>query len=515
MIMQRVIAKIEKITKVSEKRDELGILWRSLRIKARVSKPALKGFRLPKRSKGRILEVTMDIPEFRRLRVRDTIQIDRETIAKWLAPLDISPPILGSSGGKARAVLRFHGKGASPLRWTVNTKKERLSGGLDESGTAVIDLNLAKYGTGLHGANIRCGAEELRAYFPRPGARQVFTYSADVDRDGFPERILENAFLRCAVSPHLGGRVLQLVNRSTGVDFFPIPELFGSGGYVEYPGIDDHIQRKGPGSLYNAEFKVGKEHHGKLVLNHKAKDLRIEKTFRMLPGLPLVVERVELTTSKKKREIEYWKKVPVRADIGSGEVFLSAPTAEKVETFRHHDPSGPWAWTEEFHVGPMGLALACREAVGKHLFVLYDPGRMSEMKMRISPYLHTLEIHKNNYELKKNKTLKLGFLHALGEASVVGKKYAFLLSQSPQRGRGRSVCLIGRALTETPAEVEFRTNKEVVTAPLRKRKIPRVGMIFHATAVIRAEPDEPIETHFTIAGRRRKIRTGAPSCSSH
>jgi hypothetical protein len=506
--MQRVVAKIERITIVSRTTDELGIHWRTVSLDLRVVKPAIKGFKLPKGRKGGRLTVERRVPSTRRLRVGDRILLDRDEVSNWLCPLEVSPPIVPCTKNPARVQLTRHRSDAAGASWSASSARERHRGLLDETGSAALDLHPKRYGVGLHRVTFRVEGAETQAVLPVPASNRTLSYALDVDRDGFPEQLLETEFIRCTVAPHLGGRILGLLDRSSNLDIFPILEIYGGGGEYVYPGIDDHIERKGAGSLYNAAFEVkGKGAKG-LRMEVKKKDLGIEKRIRLLPGLPLVHERLRIRTSKKSRDIDYWRKLPFRADVSPEEVLLAIPTAEKVESARHRDAGGPWAWAQEHHVGPLGLALAHRGDLGLHLMVFYDPGRISGVKMRCSPFLFTLEIHRNTYELKKGQSLDLGFLQALGRASVVRKDAAFLLSLGPRKGSRRPVCLLGRCLEDVSPEVKFRSGSLSRSIPLSNRRFTGAGSLLVARSILRTEGTEPVEAGLTISGRNIRLRVG-------
>ncbi|MBD3349349.1 MAG: hypothetical protein GF400_09180, partial [Candidatus Eisenbacteria bacterium] len=98
---------------------------------------------------------------------------------------------------------------------------------------------------------------------PAAGERVATLRRVDVDRDGYAEDILSNAFVTAALQPHRGARLLSLSGRS-GTDLFARSESYTMAGqYILLGGSELVIGEAGsPGDIWKSSFRREEEESG-------------------------------------------------------------------------------------------------------------------------------------------------------------------------------------------------------------------------------------------------------------
>ncbi len=111
-------------------------------------------------------------------------------------------------------------------------------------------------------------------------------YESDVYGTGKPEVILENPLLRVIVSPHLGGRIVDVESGGRKFLYTTYPECKPSGFYSEYGGIEDFLDRP-PGNLWRLAWRS--EIEGDCVsLSIKWNNIFLEKRISLDGKTPVV-----------------------------------------------------------------------------------------------------------------------------------------------------------------------------------------------------------------------------------
>jgi hypothetical protein len=132
------------------------------------------------------------------------------------------------------------------------------------------------------------------------------------ERFGRPVRILDNGLIRLAVTPQIGGRVLELSNLATGNNVAKVSEVYihkspdDEWQGAEYGGFTDAATSGWPGPFwgvtYDLEVVEADDGAKAIVVTGKASGLRVQRTMTVHPDSTLLtVKTVQENISDKPR----------------------------------------------------------------------------------------------------------------------------------------------------------------------------------------------------------------------
>ncbi|MCK4352439.1 hypothetical protein KAW65_03415 [candidate division WOR-3 bacterium] len=250
---------------------------------------------------------------------------------------------------------------------------------------------------------------------PEEVKRRIKPSKFDINRDGYPEEILENEFLKVTILPHFGARIWSLVYKANGKDKFKPTLQYGKNEYVELGGADDHIEFEPPGKLWNAEFKTNKKGYYK----YEKHGLKIVKHIKLIPGLPILQEIITIK-SKKKNKIFFWHRIPINVSLKGHEPVVFIPTQEKLAHRRYHPALSPWPHHYKYYGIKLGAFIVLNEKTDENLLWITKPKSLDVLTILARPQLFIIAPYWVQKELKKGNQIKYSFLYILGEQCYSG-----------------------------------------------------------------------------------------------
>jgi hypothetical protein len=349
--------------------------------------------------------------------------------------------------------------------------------------------------------------------------------SGDVDRDGFAEDILTNAFVRAVVQPHRGARVRSLVD-CDGTDRLAQPfDYIMAGKLILLGGVEEYFAEGGsPGKIWNTAFRRDEPAAaGDIVEVRYARALKspegvkFSKRVRIERDLPGVVERFTVsyggkpkgggdgadeeagegtgkTKAEKKDEAALSLCVrlitPVLGEIGARNVF-DIPGPAGLETIRYHRPGygRRWRWRDwrDEHFGLKGGFIVSRhEDLGAFMAVLFNRRRVAHVSVRRDYQGPELTITHGASKIAKGGRRQYGLGLLLGHAAATTGDSLLLLTRG-KPGRGGTpvaVTLRTEARLERPRAV-VRTRDGRTTTVLTRRDLGGAGHVYTATLRVR------------------------------
>jgi hypothetical protein len=111
-------------------------------------------------------------------------------------------------------------------------------------------------------------------------------YESDLYRTGKSEIVLENSCLKVIISPHLGGRIVNVSAGERQFLYSTYPEGGASELYTEFGGIEEFLERP-PGILWRSawQFRIDED---RLNLCFKQEHIFVEKRISLDESLPVV-----------------------------------------------------------------------------------------------------------------------------------------------------------------------------------------------------------------------------------
>lgn len=370
--------------------------------------------------------------------------------------------------------------------------------------------------------------------------------SGDVDRDGFPEDLLTNAFVRAMVQPHRGARIQSLCD-CDGTDRLAQPFDYIMGGkYILLGGAEEYIAEGGaPGDLWKAAFKRGDPEEApddvEIGYSHALKSpegVAFSKRVRVERDIPGVLERLtvsyagkpkkaseapepdaraqeggERAKAEKKDEAAVTLCVrlttPTHGEIGSRNVF-DVPGPDGLELVRYHRPGygRRWRWRDwrDEHFGlRAGFVVSRHEEVGAAMAVLFSPRRTAHVSIRRDFQGPELTVSHVQTKVAKGRKKEYGLALLIGHAVATTADSMLLLT----RGRG------GRG--GVPVAITLRTRRKVErvraavstaggrTAPvLSRRDLPSAGHVFTKTVRL-PRSAFPLSCSVKVGGERLSV----------
>ncbi len=157
--------------------------------------------------------------------------------------------------------------------------------------------------------------------FIAPNEKLPVTYAFDVDRDGWPEQVLEDHDLRIVVSPESGGRIIGLVDKDSGMSLTNILGMFHD--FVADETADAPTPKDLGDAVYASEAVTETEKTALRLTSPDHDGLRVQKTFSI--------------TGEQAMEIAYrWR--------GPGLAARSVFTTLSVPVTLHGDNTTRFCW---------------------------------------------------------------------------------------------------------------------------------------------------------------------------
>ncbi len=375
--------------------------------------------------------------------------------------------------------------------------------------------------------------------------------AGDVDGDGFDEDVFSSPFLWAVVQPHLGARLVSLV-ACDGRDRFARPYDHTMGGkYILLGGAEGAILEEGcPGELWKTAFDrtVSEECEGALAVRYEhalksPEGVRFQKTVRLEPGFPGVVERYTIRYAGKaeaksrdqaggraaenegpRRDSEDGKDTArvtfeirmlpaVVGDVGSLNTFL-IPGPRGVVTVRYHRPGyghrGRWRdWRDE-HVNLRGGFLVSRhEGRGNILVVLFDPSRVGVLGIRSDYEGPRISVRHVPREIAKGGRAEFGAAFLVGHALAATGNTLLLATRGRGGPRGVPIALSVRTrarVRKLTARVATAAGRRVVR--LEPRTLTGAGRVYVGTAHL-SRAAFPATATVEVGGERLTVRMGS------
>lgn len=386
--------------------------------------------------------------------------------------------------------------------------------------------------------------ESARALCPReprplrdmPVAGAVRVESCDVDRDGFEEDVVANAFVRAVFQGHRGARLSSL-SGADATDRLARPfEYIMAGKYVLLGGVEPFVVEGGsPGEIWKSAFErlgtpwqpengagtsrsSGRSAAYGLDLESPA-GVRLTRSVRVEPWFPGVMEtcvaQYSGRSSRSRGEESGVPKAggPKPGDAAKDETdvtlalrispatsgdtpslnMLEIPCIDGLHTVRFHQPGfgRRWRWRDwrDEHFGARGGFLVCRnEGSNGVLAVLWNARRLSYVCTRSDYTGPEIDLVHRTRKLRKGRSCGVGAAYLVGDASAVRGDSLLLASRSGESGGKRHLALVLRTPRETGsvrARVECAGGRRVVA--LRPISVPEVGIV--RTGVLELEAD--------------------------
>ncbi len=338
---------------------------------------------------------------------------------------------------------------------------------------------------------------------PSPPGACALRVEADLNQDGFPEQILENAFVRAVVSPHHGGRLAGLTVRGSGVQLLtPTSELAGS--YADLGGVEDRLGDDA-GELWKQRFAVTETSadgapgaFARLRAQPDShKGLSIAKSVALDPDLPAV--RLETAfhyagkgeppaaapptgpaPEKDQLDLDYTARalfLPAHAGEApspDSRIRIDLPLATRVESLRYH--AGLWCYP--YSGLPLGAVLLDDEATGSALLMLTDPATLGNVDLNLEGCGLEVRLRMLHEKLDADRQRTFGLLLAAGCAAAATPRIAAVASIGALDATGhRALCVVARHAQARGGFVYFPQGDEEGRHDLVPRGWPGIGEI--------------------------------------
>ena len=374
-----------------------------------------------------------------------------------------------------------------------------------------------------------------------PPAGRVAAESADVNRDGYAEDVVANAFASAVVQPHRGARLVSLTDPS-GSDRFAQPFDHTIGGrYILLGGAEAAIAEGGtPGEIWKSAFEREEVAAGgdraEIAYERALKSpegVTLGKVLVMEPDLPGVLERYSVFYAGNKKEREnpgaedapegasgrrkdetnvtlvVRMTTPVLGLDGSRNVF-DVPSSSGIRTVRYHRPGfgRRWRWRDwrDEHFGMAGgFVLSRHEELGNVLAILFNARRASHLSVRSDYTGPEVSILHAPRKLRKGRRAEFGVAFLVGE-SVARVGGSMLMVSRGRRSRGRIPLALtlrtGSRLDRVRVAVSAGRGRRAIS--LTRRDLPEIGAVW--TRVIDVAPGElPATFAATVRGDRLSV----------
>ncbi len=450
----------------------------------------------------------------------------------------------GLEYGRYRLGVRVEGSAIAALavpervvgRKTVVRRDFMLPWGVKKGDLLVLDPTesgriLGKRGKKVDLACARAGSIDAR--------------SGDVDKDGYDEDILANAFLTAVVQAHRGARVLSLKGCS-GEDRLAQPNDYVMGGkYILLGGVEEILLESGSSSeIWKSAFKreepacddesAGLTYSRDLESPEGAtltKEIRVERDFPGLEehyvvryaGKPEKVGKkvtAEATpagrkSGKKAKKKEDTAEVTfgVRLSTSSGggpgsrNVF-DLPGAAGLQTIRYHRPAfgRRWRWRDwrDEHFGlRSGYFVSRNEQSGRAMAVIFNPRTTALVAVRSDYQGPEIMVRHVTRTIRKGRRAEYGIALLLGDRVTCSAASMFLVSRG-RAGRGGTpyaFTVRTRRRLKSPPRVTLTTAAGPKRITLRAREIREAGTIYTKTITL-PKASSPDTCTASVAGER-------------
>lgn len=473
--MQRILAKILDIKELSSRKVRKLTVSEYL-LKIKMKEAACKGYVLPPRVKGRVWLIIRKYLFLRKPKVGDEIVLSPQEVQGFLNPLRIEPSILNPEPDGVRFRLLLHNPAGKSFDYKVvlPSSKKEIQGSITDSEEIALPIP-KEISDGCHPIQAVCGRWSTKAILPfvKPGC--VYSYTADVNRDGFKERILENDFLRLALAPHIGARVESIWLKSSPPDILGRTFEYDKDGYVEYGGCDEHIGDF-PGDLWKAKFKEKEQSNSSVTLSHSWKGFQMEKRIGLLPSLPLVHHVLKINwKGKGEKDILYWHRMAMALDNPSWASVVNIQTHEKLEKIRYAHPTSWWRERKDYYGLKLGAIVYSNENRREILGLMTDRDSLEFVGCTSMKGFYLLNSYFRRKKLKSKEGLEFHYIYILGEDFNLDSEACFILCTTPWRNGRRHMAVIGKTeqrLKELRGKLS--TNESITLYPKRFDGVGRV-----------------------------------------
>jgi hypothetical protein len=347
--------------------------------------------------------------------------------------------------------------------------------------------------------------------------------SGDVDRDGLPEDLLTNAFVRAVVQPHRGARV-QSLEDCRGVDRLAQPfDYIMAGKLILLGGAEEYIAEGGsPGDMWNAAFRRDEPVVGpdavEITYSHAPESpegVKYSKRVRVERDFPGVLESFTVAYAGKPKkageradddgeraadggEAAAAKRdeakvtlcvrlvTPVHGDVGSQNVF-DVPGPSGLAVVRYHRPGygRRWRWRDwrDEHFGlKAGFVVSRHEGLGAAMAVLFSRRKIAHVSVRRDFTGPEVTVCHVRSRIPKGGRRRYGLALLVGHAAAATGDSLLLLTRGVAGAGGVPVAITLRTdkrLERPRAAVSTAAGR--TSARLARRDLPGAGHVYSAT----------------------------------
>ncbi len=362
-----------------------------------------------------------------------------------------------------------------------------------------------------------------RAEEDLPSGAGVRLETLDIDRDGFEEQVVSNAFARAVFQWHRGARLASLEGASGSDRLTRSYEYLMAGKYILLGGVEPFIAEAGsPGEIWKSSFEAVdgeppsdgsyRSSHRRTLESPAGVSLAVGAA--MLPGLPGIAMTYEAGYAGKPprggeagpgESGETCSRAGEKDEPDTTEVTLGVraftnpagpvpslnvfeiPCSDGVHSVRFHPPTfgRRWRWrdwrNEHFAVRG-GFAVSRNEALGNALVMLFGQRKVSFVSVRSDYTGPELDILHKTRKLAKGRRHAVGAAFLVADAVSVARSAMFMAAiGSGRRGR-RQVAFVlrtpggggGRRATLTCAD----RRRTLTLTPLA---LPEAGTVWTGT----------------------------------
>jgi len=336
-----------------------------------------------------------------------------------------------------------------------------------------------------------------------PEPARCATRELDVNEDGFAERVIENAFVRTVVGPHVGARLWELHVRSAGVNLLTPTHALAK-DFIDLGGHCDSLgAQSSPGELWKARYaetehsetdqRVSADYR---FASEATKGLTISKRFKMVGDLPAIWQEIRFHYAGKpedkdkkpepgdedKDELEVlYKPTTGFQCVGEMDSHLRVdiPLHDRVDSHRFYENQ----WVYPVGGVPLGAVAVHHERLGVALLLLTEPGALATVDLGFDARRLGIETRMFPEKLGPDRQLTRGLLWAAGASATVTPRLAALVSLGEVVAGQRAVAVVARHLEGTEGEVHLAGG----ALPLRSYDLPGVGPVLGAYGVRSAD----------------------------
>lgn len=499
--MQRILAEITDLKQLSSRKENRYTSFEYL-LKVKIKDAACKGYVLPPRLKGRVHSLIRTYPSFCRPGIGDEIILTPHEVQGLLNPLRIEPPILAPEHARVRFRLLLHNPAGKRFDYKVilPPSGEEIRGSLTEQEEITSPI-LDRTGYGCHPIQAVCGPWSTRAILPIVKPGHVYSYTTDVNGDGFEERIVENEFLRFSLTPHLGARVESIWVKNSPLDFLGRTFEYDKNDYVEYGGCGEHIGDF-PGDLWKAKFKE-EQSGSSIILSHGWKGLQMEKKVELLPSLPVVYHTVKVKwRGKGEKDVLYWHRMAMALDDPTCASVAYIQTEERQERIRYAPPTSFWRERRDYYGLKFGAIIYSNETRKQIFCLTTDQDSLEFMGCLFRKGLYLITPYFTRKKLQSKEEIEFHYMYIFGEDFHFDSEVCFIACTTPWNEGKRYLVVIGKTQHKVDAlKVKLSTGESITLLP---KRFAGVGEVLFARKELHSKGRT--EVRLRTAGKEHSLR---------